>query len=1046
MHIGVFYALGQLVTLGSTQNVPAGFNAYRAAQVMVQKSGQSWEWGTAAQALLELYNPELSVYGDNPFPRGKIPHANPDSLALGYAKQFINTNSQVLVGNSAVGDPASLGVSALLLGQSDKVYLDASDRQTNYILNDAPKYSNGAISHRPDVAELWADNMAMSFPFLAYMAVQRNDVNLMRETVRQCGLHRDILKANNNLNWRHIVGPQSQDLGLWSSGNAWAAWGMTRVLHTLQKWPASSTVLQSQAGQLKGWIKEILDGAMRSGTDNGLLRNYLGDGSYFGEVSGSALLSAVAYRMAVNDPGMFGKSYVDWADTIRNSLKTKQGPDGIFAPAANPYDWHSHTPYTAGSPEGQAFVVLLYTAYRDCVSSYVCQAPPTSTISKPGIGPIDVISGLYAPITYRAMPTSTGTICDPVGSCDADGCKGAFSGVAKYPVCTAGTKKGCRCLVTKDTCGARQSCNANDCDGSFNGLGNVAYPKCTGNFLGCECLPEEDTCGPLQPCDQNGCAGSFNSLGNVDYPRCIANFKGCRCLPSANTCGPRQPCDQNGCTGSFNGLGNVKYAKCTGNFKGCECQSTVNTCGPRGSCTQNGCNGSFNGLGNVKFAKCTGNFQGCDCIAQPDTCGPPGDCSQNGCNGQFSLATGKAYCRGNFEGCECKANPQTCGDPVSCDLNHCDGKFLGSDVLATCTNFFKGCKCEATDATCGSQQSCDNNGCNGGYDDKGVARCQGNFKGCKCTSSKNTCGLPQRCDANGCNGSFDANSSVARCRGKFAGCVCHPVASTCGPKRDCRAGGCEGSYFDHAYRCTKNFFGCPCETDTLTNPRPPRQDPPENPGGTQVVVESGCILINNSPRCNANAGRVSAVYESSYHVNADQGPTSRTLILAKYDQAERYNRVGKPGCLLEAHWPRNYAKVIFRQDGCLYDEGGNIIEGQCCKDIAANTVETINPYRDPRPAASCERTPGLGFVYFELWTKDFVNDGGARLWQEIKGCGLLTGRGFGTNRDLKRDGSNQNIGEYRADYLMHFNLPAVFKFGCVGRAIHSAGGPEGFFC
>lgn len=152
------------------------------------------------------------------------------------------------------------------------------------------------------------------------MAVQRNDVNLMRETVRQCGLHRDVLKAN-NLNWRHIIGPQAQDVGLWSSGNGWAAWGMTRVLYTLQKWPASSAVLQSQALQLKGWIKEILDGAMHSGTDNGLLRNYLNDGTYFGEISGTALLSAVAYRMAVNDPGMLPLKCRDLFYSISNIIQ-----------------------------------------------------------------------------------------------------------------------------------------------------------------------------------------------------------------------------------------------------------------------------------------------------------------------------------------------------------------------------------------------------------------------------------------------------------------------------------------------------------------------------------------------------------------------------------------------------------------------------------------------------------------------------------------------------------------------------------------------------
>lgn len=134
--------------------------------------------------------------------------------------------------------------------------------------------------------------------------MQENNVSLMAEAVSQCGLYRDVLKTSSDLNWRHIIGPQSQDTGLWSSSNGWAAYGMTRVLHTLQRWSSSSDVLVGQAGQLKGWIQEILDGAMLVETDNGLLRNYLNDATWFGETSGTALLSAAAYRMAVNNPGI----------------------------------------------------------------------------------------------------------------------------------------------------------------------------------------------------------------------------------------------------------------------------------------------------------------------------------------------------------------------------------------------------------------------------------------------------------------------------------------------------------------------------------------------------------------------------------------------------------------------------------------------------------------------------------------------------------------------------------------------------------------------
>ncbi|KAL7940248.1 Six-hairpin glycosidase-like protein [Trichoderma barbatum] len=709
-------------------DVNAGFDVYSAAQVMVDRASQSWEWGTAAEALLELYNNELSVFGPNPFPNGKVPVANPGVFALTYAKQYINTNGQVLVGDSAVGDPASLGVSAILLGQSDQKYLDASNRQADYILNQAPKWSNGAISHRPDVAEIWADNMAMSFPFLAYLAVQQGSTDLMAQTVAQCGLQRDVLKTSQSANWRHIIGPQSQDTGLWSTGNGWAAYGMVRVLHTLQKWSGSAS-MTSQANQLKGWVQEILDGAMASGLDNGLLRNYLNDNSWFGDVSGTALLSAVAYRMAVNDPGMFPQRYIDWADANRASLSTKGG-NGVFSPAVNPYGWLDRTPYTSGSPEGQAFIVYLYTAYRDCINTKICtaQTSPVTTISHDGIGPIDIMTTLNEPITFSAMPDPTGVACGSPQSCDTDGCQGAFDGLAKFPVCKAGARKGCQCTAT------------------------------------------DNTCGPHQSCDLNGCAGAFD--GSQPYAQCTGNFVGCKCTATDNTCGPRQPCDLNNCAGAFNGL--QQYAQCTSNFIGCECTATDGTCGPHQSCDLYGCAGAFDGL--QPFAQCTGNFLGCECTASSSTCGQKQSCDKGGCAGAFSGLEPNPQCRGNFVGCDCIPTANTCGQRQSCDLNGCAGAFQGLQKYAKCTGNFQGCDCSATSNTCGPRQSCDNNGCAGAFNGlQPFAQCTGNFEGCYCTATANTCGTPQSCDKNGCAGAYI--NGVPACTGNFYGCPCVPVAS-----------------------------------------------------------------------------------------------------------------------------------------------------------------------------------------------------------------------------------------------------------------------------
>lgn len=146
-------------------DVDAGFDAFTAAQQMVNRSNRSWEYGTTAQALLELYSSELSVFAADPFPNGRVPSIDLPVVALTYAKKFIRLNEQTLFPDSSVGDPASLGVSSILLGQSAPAYLDAADQQANFLLNIAPRMNNGAVSHRTEMAECWSDNMAMSLPF-----------------------------------------------------------------------------------------------------------------------------------------------------------------------------------------------------------------------------------------------------------------------------------------------------------------------------------------------------------------------------------------------------------------------------------------------------------------------------------------------------------------------------------------------------------------------------------------------------------------------------------------------------------------------------------------------------------------------------------------------------------------------------------------------------------------------------------------------------------------------------------------------------------------
>jgi hypothetical protein len=138
-----------------------GFAIDKVISLAISLPSHSWEFGTAAEALLELYNPPLSVFGSSPFPIQAPLHVN-DIKSLSYAKTTIVLGQGVnalVNGDGAVGDPASLGVSAWLLGQSDDAnagaYAAAAAQTIQYLMNEAPRAPNGAISHRVDIVALW---------------------------------------------------------------------------------------------------------------------------------------------------------------------------------------------------------------------------------------------------------------------------------------------------------------------------------------------------------------------------------------------------------------------------------------------------------------------------------------------------------------------------------------------------------------------------------------------------------------------------------------------------------------------------------------------------------------------------------------------------------------------------------------------------------------------------------------------------------------------------------------------------------------------------
>ncbi|THV05421.1 Six-hairpin glycosidase [Dendrothele bispora CBS 962.96] len=342
-------------------------------QNLLNSATLSWELGTAAEALLELECPTLSVFNQSAFPP---PYQLNDGLNITDVVNIANnvlaaktTDSLPLIDNDgAVGDPASVGVAVLLANwtKSDltnTAYSTAAGNQLNYLLNVAPRTASGAISHRADEAQLWADFVYMAPPFIAYFgSLQGGDgeTSLLQIAYEQCSLYRDGLRDEGGL-WRHVAQGSWQDNTHWATGNGWAAAGMLRVLETLNHTSQAQNFVDHRAN-LTSWIEEIILAAWQHQSENGTLLNVIDDPSSFADSAGTALLAYVTYRMA-NYTG--NGALIPYANKALRLVEDSIDSEGWLRNTVNPYTFNTPSTLEVPSPEGQAFVLLLHSAWRD---------------------------------------------------------------------------------------------------------------------------------------------------------------------------------------------------------------------------------------------------------------------------------------------------------------------------------------------------------------------------------------------------------------------------------------------------------------------------------------------------------------------------------------------------------------------------------------------------------------------------------------------------------------------------------------------------------
>jgi len=338
----------------------------------VNSSTQSWEVGTLAEALTEAKWPRLSVFlpGSVP-PPSVLPwweNAH-DVLAIAEAvvNQKENESLPLADGDGSVGDPASLGQAVLLRNWTrrdltDTRFSTAAGEQLGYLLGVAPRANSGAISHRNDQVQLWADFVYMAPPFIAYFgALQNGDGGqaLLQIAYDQIRLYRDALFDADVSLWRHVTLGSWEDSGHWATGNGWAAAGIMRVLATIRR-SNFEPVMQSQQDDLAQWVDEILTGVWYYQQSNGTLLNYVDQPDSFADSASTALLAATTLRYSL----LMSDSKHDAAALRALELAFSSiDEDGWLLNTVDPEAWTTPSPDGSHSAEGQSFVLLLAAAW-----------------------------------------------------------------------------------------------------------------------------------------------------------------------------------------------------------------------------------------------------------------------------------------------------------------------------------------------------------------------------------------------------------------------------------------------------------------------------------------------------------------------------------------------------------------------------------------------------------------------------------------------------------------------------------------------------------
>ncbi len=304
----------------------------KALLAMMGFQRQSWEQGTAGQALLEA---------------GELDAA----IALAHAS-LVNVTKEGVVAASggSTMDPLMLGetlMCAVHLTGDPKLQKAAED-MLHFALKGAPRAADGTPFHIADAREVWSDETFTSAPLLASAGYYDESIAHLRGIM--CRLWDPKTRMMHH-RWLEDKGALL-DSSHWGGGSGWTAGALMRLIRSL---PADR---ETDRRELATTLRELMDGCLAYQRADGLFHDEPADPSTYVETNLAAMLAYAIYESVRG--GWLPESYVPASDRMRAAVRAKVDRFGFVQGVAGAPRFDQ----PGVSTEGQAFFILMEASAR----------------------------------------------------------------------------------------------------------------------------------------------------------------------------------------------------------------------------------------------------------------------------------------------------------------------------------------------------------------------------------------------------------------------------------------------------------------------------------------------------------------------------------------------------------------------------------------------------------------------------------------------------------------------------------------------------------